>query len=412
MNEYLVTIEIINDVLSGNNLNDTFNKSIMDNEVLNINKIKDITSGVIRYYEQINLILNELVSKKISDKKVHNLIIIGMYEINYTDKPQYAIVNYIVELSYNITKNNKIKSFVNAVLRNYLRNKNELHDKFKENSVFKYSIKKWWIDKLKNDYPNDYNNILETNNNIPKLVLRINNLKTSLESYKKSLETSKINYIEIDNKIILDKNIAPYNLPFFNEGFVSIQNIGAQKLIDMVDIKNGMKILDACCAPGGKMCHILENYSVDIVGIDIDENRIKKVRQNLQRLSLNANLIVADAARLDWWDNKCFDLVIADVPCSASGTIKKNPDIKIHRRVSDIRNFVNKQQEIVINLLNVLKTGGKLLYVTCSIFPEENEKNVLFIKEKYKNIKILKELHIKPDKYYDGFYYCLLEKTN
>lgn len=410
IDEYSISIQIIVDVIAGKSLNDAFNNSIINDESINISKIKDITSGVIRYYKSLVILLNRLVSKTITDKKIETTILIGLYEINHTNKPHYAIVDYLVNLSYKLTKNSKIKNFVNAVLRNYLRKKDQLHNILADNIEFKYSIDKWWIDKLSKDYPDSYEKILKANNYIPKICLRVNNKKISLTEYKKFLDLNEIPYTVIDDRLVLEKNIKINNLPYFAEGFVSVQNISAQKLLEIIDIGRNAKILDACCAPGGKMCQILENFSVDITGIDIEKNRLDKAQQNLDRLSLNAILIEGDASKLDWWDKKHFNIVIADVPCSASGTIKKNPDIKLHRKLNDIKKLVKQQREIVVNLLNVLKVGDKMLYITCSIFSDENEKNMRYLTENYKNIKIIKELHILPDEYYDGFYYCLLEK--
>ncbi len=199
--------------------------------------------------------------------------------------------------------------------------------------------------------------------------------------------------------------------PLFKEGYVSVQDVSAQQLLDFIEIKDEFRILDACSAPGGKACQILENNNVDIIALDIDQKRLAKVKENIDRLELNANLICADATNLNWWDSKPFDMIIADVPCSASGTIKRNPDIKFHRKLKDIKNFVNLQQKIVVNLWNILKPGGKLVYITCSIFKEENELNIDFFKKKLKNIKVNKEINILPTESQDGFFYSILEKN-
>lgn len=412
MNEYLISIKIISNVISGKNLNDEFNRQVSNNkEILNVAKIKDLCNGVIRYYTRFSIILNNLVNKSIKNKKIGILLLISIYELNYTKKQDYFIVSYIVDISYKIAKEDKIKSFVNAVLRNYLRNKNDFNSKYEKNLEFKYSIQKWWIDKLKRNYPEQFEAILDKSNNIPKICLRVDKNKIIFEEYLEVLQFKKIEYNLIDGKIVLQSKILINEIPYFKDGFISIQNISAQKLVEFICFKDNMNILDACCAPGGKMCQILENFSVTMTGIDINADRLLKVRENLNRICKQANLILGDATQDDWWDKNYYDMIIADVPCSASGTIKKNPDIKINRRFTDIIKFVNLQRNIVGNLLNMLQIGGRMLYVTCSIFPEENEENILYLKNKHKNIKIIKELKIIPDEYWDGFYYCLLEKT-
>jgi 16S rRNA (cytosine967-C5)-methyltransferase len=411
MNEYLIVIDILLDVLSGKNLTESFTKyTSLNQEQINIGKIKDLSSGVIRYYSRFIIILNFLVKNKINNQKIFIVMLIAFYEINFTKKPKYSIVSSLVDLGFKITKDKGIKIFINGVLRNYLRNQESISDNFNNNPEYNYSIPLWWINKIKKDYPENYETILQTSNNIPKKFLRINNRKTNLVDYLKILEHNKINYQLIDEKIVITENLPIKEIPFFNEGYFSIQNISAQKLIDIANIKDDEKILDACCAPGGKLCQILENYEVELCGIDIDSKRLEKVKENFKRLDLYSTLLQGDSSNLNWWDGKLFDKIIADVPCSASGTLKRNPDIKLHRTLKDISNFVNLQRNIIQNLLNTLKVSGWLIYITCSIFKEENTQNIQYFLDNFKNLKMIKEDIISPDDYYDGFYYCILEK--
>ena len=256
-----------------------------------------------------------------------------------------------------------------------------------------------------------YEEVLLNLNQIPKINLRVNVRKTSVNDYVKELQKSAIEYVLIDSKISLTQSISVDKIPLFAEGFVSIQDLNAQKLIDLIKPAAGEYVLDACSAPGGKLCQILENFDVETVGLEIDDSRLDKVRQNLTRLGLIAQLINADASGLDWWDKRQFDLVVADVPCSASGTVKRNPDIKLHRQPSDIANFVTTQRKIITNLWQVLKPGGLMVYITCSIFKEENQDNIKYFSKNLPGIKVIQELKLLPTEFADGFYYCILQKV-
>lgn len=413
MNEYLIIIETLTNVLHGRNLSETFAININAvTQTMNISKIKDICYGLLRNYYIEKNIIDYLVPKKVSEEKIFIVLLIAIYEIEYTKKPEFAITNELVSLSYTLTKDAKLKNFVNAVIRSYIRNKEQIKQRLSKNQEYKYNFPSWLINKLKQTYPKSYLNIIANSNQKPKISLRVNLSKITFSDYIKQLHNNSIEFELINNKIVLTHSLSVDNIPLFNQGYVSIQDISAQKLIDLIQLKNGEYILDACCAPGGKTCQILENYQVELVGLDIDATRLAKVQQNLTRLSLSAKLIHANAENLAWWDGGQFDTIIADVPCSASGTLKRNPDIKLHRQLADIANFVATQRKIVLNLWQTLKSGGTLVYITCSIFKEENQNNIQFFMQELKEIKLIKELTIFPTDSADGFYYCILQKLN
>lgn len=412
MTEYLVIINIIVEVLLGKNLTETFNQHIIPMQQGNVSKIKDICYGIIRNYYQLKSILFHIVDKVPKNKNINTILLIGIYEIEHTKKPHYAIVNELVKMSFTLTKQERIKNFVNAVMRNYLCNKEQVHLKINQQIEYKYNFPRWLINKLKQEYSRQYLTIIGNSNLIPKISLRVNLNKVSFNDYLNILKNAQIEFNLIDNKIVLQHLIKVEQIPFFKNGYVSIQDVNAQKLLEIINFNNGDYILDACCAPGGKICQILENSKAKVVGLDIDENRLVKVRQNLDRLGLNAKIMHANASCDNWWDKTFFDIIIADVPCSASGTIKRNPDIKLHRKASDIDNFVITQREIIINLWKMLKAGGKLVYITCSIFKEENHDNIIFFTQHLQNICVNKEINMLPTEYADGFYYCILEKIN
>ena len=409
MDEYLVIYKILLDVFSGKNLVEEFNKQIKENKTLNISKIKDTCYGVLRNYFIIEKILEKLYKTK-PDNNILVVLFISIYEIKYTKKPQYAIANVCVSLVYKLTNNIKIKNFVNAIIRNFLRNQTNIESELENNPEYKYNFPLWLIDKLKSGYPQEYEDIIKTLNSKPKLALRVNVKKTNLDKYCQVLKENEISYTIIDEIIILDNNIRIENIPLFKEGFVSIQDINAQKLTKIIKFSDNQYVLDACAAPGGKTCQILEANNVKLLALDIDKTRINKIKQNLERLGLEAEIICGDASSTSWWNGTKFDTIIADLPCSAIGTMKKNPDIKINRRDIDIKNFVETQREIILNLWQMLKDNGYLLYITCSIMPEENQNNIKYLVDKLQNAKQIKELKILPDEFGDGFYYSLLQK--
>ena len=407
MQDYIVALQIITNVLDGKNLTEVFNTTTINHDI-NRAKIKDICYGFMRNYYKINYYLKQLVKISPDDERIELIIKIAIYEILFTKKPEHAITNDMVNLIFEITNVVEHKNFVNAVLRNFIRKKDEL--KFGDLES-KYDMPLWIINKLKNDYKHNYVNILQNLNLEPKLGLRLNTNKITQEEYVKILDSSQIKYLIKRNKIVCDKIIGVDKIPLFAEGIVSIQDIAAQELIDFYDIPKNSYVLDACSAPGGKSCQILENYNVNLLALDIDSDRINKVRDNLHRLNLHANVVVGDASKLLWWDKQLFDIIIADVPCSATGTIKRNPDIKLQRTEWDIDCFVETQRKIIFNLWKTLKIGGKLIYITCSIFKEENQENIQYFVQKLEQVKFIKELQILPTQYNDGFYYCLLEKS-
>lgn len=409
MLEYQIIFQILTETISGQNLKNAFEKYTTTADKLNIAKIKDISYGVCRYYFRINAILNKLCKNKPSSD-ISIILTIGIYELEYSKKPAYAIVNELVNLTANLTHNNHLKNFVNAVMRNFLRNIDNIKLKLKSSLEYRYNFPNQLLNKIKDNYPQNWQQILSNADEQAKLCLRVNLRKISIEQYCEILNEANLSYTIYDNVVVLDHNNIIADIPYFNQGYVSIQDIHAQKLKEIVTISDNQYVLDACAAPGGKTCQILENYCVNLLSIDIDNRRIDKIRQNLNRLCLKATVKCADASLLDWWDGEEFDVIIADVPCSASGTIRRNPDIKLHYQTLDINNLCLKQRSIVLNLWQTLKLGGILVYITCSIMAEENQDNIKYLTANINNLQIIKEVNLPLTRLGDGFYYCVLKK--
>ena len=407
MEIYLSILNILLEVYAGKNLNDVL---IRYNNQDNFPKIKNITYGILRNYFSINYSIDKLV--KHSNLQSRILLQIGIFELKYSKKPEYAVINDLVNFSFDLTDNEKIKNFINGVLREYLRQVEILDLDIQKDYSLKYNIPDWIITKLKKQSKENYLQFLNGFNHHPAFGLRVNKRKINQDEYLLKLDEVNLEYKLIQNKICLVKPINITGLPFFNDGFISIQDIAAQSSIEILTKYQIQPkyVLDACAAPGGKTCQLLENINCEVVALDIDETRLNKVSDNLKRLNLEAELKLGNAMNKLWWNKKLFDLIIADVPCSASGTLKRNPDIKINRHENDIVNFVETQRNIVINLWDMLDTNGFMLYITCSIFKEENQDNIEWFKSNLNDFELIEQFQIIPTEYNDSLFYALIKK--
>lgn len=267
------------------------------------------------------------------------------------------------------------KGLVNAVLRNFLRERDSLLEAARQEPVARWNYPSWWIEAVKRGQPDAWESILDAGNRQGPLTLRVNTRRTTVADY---LETLKAANIEADaageHAVRLQTPMPVDRIPGFDDGVVSVQDAGAQLAAQVLGAKNGMRVLDACAAPGGKTGHILELADVELIALESDAQRASRIKQNLERLKLDAEIRVGDAGDPSAWsDGDPFDRILADVPCSASGIVRRHPDIRWLRRPSDIAALVEEQRRIVSALWPLVATGGELLYVTCSIFPEEGE---------------------------------------
>ena len=414
--------EILGEVLDGHNLNQVLAAAFQRHSKLTTQQhgaVQDICYGTLRYYSQLASILDRLLSKPLTNNKLRNLLLVALYQLQYSKSAEYAIVDYAVNGAKLIK--GAASGLVNAVLRNYLRNRESLILAVSNTDAGKYSYQQWWVDKLREQYGPRAADILAAGNLHPPMTLRVNQQKNSVNEYLKLLAVEGIDArIQLPiNTITLGRPVAVERLPGFLTGMVSVQDAGAQYAASLLDVHDGMCVLDACAAPGGKTAHLLELARVDLTALDKDAGRLQRVQSNLSRLNLSAKLINGDAARpTDWWDGKLYDRILADVPCSASGVIKRHPDIKWLRRPSDIVNFSRQQGQILHALWPLLKKGGKLLYVTCSVFDQENRQVIDTFLAGMPNASELPVLvdesdqgQLLPTINHDGFFYALLSKT-
>lgn len=395
--------------LEGRNLTQTLNRLWHDHPDLSPQQkgaIQDSSYGVFRYYGSLQADLDLLLKKPLTDKDVGALLLVALYQLRYGQAPDHAVVNHAVEASRKSTK-----GLVNAVLRNFLRQRDNLAEMTSGSETARYNHPQWWIDRLKIQYPDRFEAILEAGNARPPMTLRINRRKTALSDY---LKTGIEGIALSDAALMLHKPVPVENLPGFSEGLVSVQDLGAQLAASLIELKDGMRVLDACAAPGGKSAHMLETADIDLLSLDSSASRLKQVGENFSRLSLSGEIRVGDAAHPEsWWDGKPYDRILADVPCSASGVVRRHPDIKWLRRPEDIAGFARQQRAILEALWQTLASGGKLLYSTCSVFEEENAGLVAdFVK--HADDAILAGLdeggQLLPGDRHDGFFYALLRK--
>jgi len=266
------------------------------------------------------------------------------------------------------------RGMVNAVLRRFLRERDALARQLAGNREAQWNYPAWWIDAARSAYPADWEALLAAGNSLPPLTLRINRRKTDPVAYLALLEQHGMPARQVGpDAVLLMQPVPVQRIPGFADGLVSVQDAAAQLAAPLLDLRDGMRVLDACAAPGGKTGHMLECAELDLLALDQDGQRLQRVAENLERLRLRASLKQGDAAGADWWDGQPFDRILADVPCTASGIVRRHPDIRWLRRKGDVAQLTAVSARILDNLWRMLAPGGKLLFVTCSVWPQESE---------------------------------------
>lgn len=397
---------------------------------------QDLSYSCLRHYGELKALIKPLLQKPLKDPWLNHLLLIAIYQLRYETAQPFTVVDQAVKAA---SKTNLpwAKGLVNGVLRNFLREQTSLIAGSQEDDVAKYSYPQWWVNKIKSQYPQQWQTILQAGNQHPPMVLRVNIRKTTQSAYQQLLnDAGHAAAVLGDVALLLEKPVSVEQLPHFADGWVSVQDYGAQLAAAFLEVQDGMRVLDACCAPGGKTGHLLESANIEMTALDHDEIRLKRVAENLSRLDLSANLKQGDASKTDWWDGKLFDRILADVPCTASGVVRRHVDIKWLRREADIASFSQQQALILSSLWQMLAKGGKLLYVTCSIFHEENQAQIdnflknnadaervqlnLVLQTESEPLVNLQQVSLQkekmedrqllPCKQHDGFFYALLQK--
>jgi 16S rRNA (cytosine967-C5)-methyltransferase len=307
------------------------------------------------------------------------------------------------------------KAMVNAVLRRFQREREALVKTVLAQPLAQWNYPSWWIDAVRVAYPQDWQSVLAEGNVHPPLTLRVNQRKASVEQYLASLAAAGVAASQVGPAAVrLAQAINVSQIPGFHDGVVSVQDAGAQLAAPLLDLEEGMRVLDACAAPGGKSGHILELASVDLTAVDSDPERLKRVGDNLGRLGLSATLVAAQAQDRDWWDGQPFDRILADVPCTASGIVRRHPDIRWLRRKSDTHQLATLSAKILDNLWQMLRPDGKLLFVTCSLWPQESEAQAAAFAARHGAIRLDAPGQLLPTSAagqdHDGLFYALFQK--
>ena len=372
--------------------------------------------GTLRDFGRGDAILAHLAQRGVVDSQLRALLLCAFHSIESGDYAGHVAVDQAVEACTRIRKPGA-KRFVNGVLRTYLRERPAIEEKIFTDPVARWRHPAWWIEAVRDAYPDRWEAVLGAGNQHPPLGLRVNPRRVRVEDYLARLKADRLEARQLEGgALVLDKPVGVDRLPGFADGDVSVQDAGAQRAAHYLDLMDGQRVLDACAAPGGKAGQMLELASIDLLTLDSDAARCARIAQNFERLGLRGRIQAADCSRVeDWWDGREFDRILADVPCSASGIARRHPDIKWLRRPGDPARFAAAQRRILDALWRVLAPGGKLLYVTCTVFPEENAAVVDAFCAQQPAARRLElpgkaPAQMLPGADNDGFYFALLQK--
>ncbi len=376
----------------------------------------DITHGTLRRYGRVQAIVAALSRRSAPDIGLEALLWCAIYALESGRYAQYTVVDQAVKACA-LLERWSAKGYVNALLRNFAREREALEQRLQSDVEARYQHPLWWIDLLQAAYPADWQTSLLQGNRPPPMCLRVNRRRCTADDYAARLDALGISTRRVAaDGLLLREPVPVQRLPGFAEGDVSVQDAGAQRAADCLELEDGHRVLDACAAPGGKAAHMLERARIDLTALDIDRNRAARLETNLRRLGLDARVEVADALEFaNQHADARFDRVLVDAPCTGSGVVRRHPDIKWLRRLSDVARFAGRQASLLEGLWRLVTPGGKLLYVTCSVFPQENGEvtDAFFSNHADARPALLADREPAqwlPSDEHDGFYYALIEK--
>ena len=418
--------QIVCRVLGGRNLNHALSavlQAVPDMASQQRGALQDLCYGTLRFYGKLQRILEKLLHKPVPDAQLRCLILVALYQLMYSKAAPHTVVDNAVRAVS--THNPAAAGLTNAVLRNFLRQRESVLSSVASSEEGRYAYPQWWIDRVKEQHGDHAEAILLAGNLHPPMTLRVNIKRITAIEYVALLTQHDMQArVIVPDAVLLARPVPVDRLPGFHDGMISVQDAGAQYAAHILDVRDGMRVLDACAAPGGKTAHLLEMHGCELIALDKDEQRLEKVRENLQRLQLEASVQCGDAALPEeWWDGRPFQRILADVPCSASGVVRRHPDIKWLRLPADIDGFAQQQLAILNALWRLLAVDGKLLYATCSIFAPENQRAIDGFLQQHDDARLDSEPvaalqaapefingQLLPNDQHDGFYYALLHK--
>lgn len=392
--------------------------------------VQELCFGVLRWYPRLRILLDGLLERPLKDRDADltALLHIGLYQLLYMDLPGHAAVVETVEAARHMGKP-WASGLVNGVLRRFLREREARVARSYARPDGRYSSPGWLVERLRSAWPDDWESILDASTERPPMTLRVNPRKLAREDYLRRLDEAGLAAVAVpftEAGVQLEFPVPVTRLPGFAEGLASVQDAGAQLAAPLLDSRPGDWVLDACAAPGGKTCHILERQPdlAGLVAVDLDARRLARVQENLDRLGLQAELAVADAADPGGaWGGRVYDRILLDAPCSATGVIRRHPDIRVLRRAEDVPALATRQAGMLAALWPLLRRGGMLLYATCSLMPNENESQVLRfigvvadarerpIRADWGRARVVGRQTLPGEGGADGFYYACLEKV-
>jgi 16S rRNA (cytosine967-C5)-methyltransferase len=382
--------------------------------------VRAIHTGALRFYPRLSPMAGSLLQQgQQVAPRVHALLVCALHQLEYSRAPAHSAVNIAVDAA-RVLGAGSAAGFINALLRRFLRERELLVARIDADPATAAAHPRWLYRLLIQSHPTRSTRLFAANNESPALVLRVNAQRTTRADMLRMLAEQGVAASPglAETSIVLEQASDVSAVPGFDAGLVSVQDAGAQHAAQLLDARPGQRVLDACAAPGGKACHLLERTpGIELTALDVDASRLERVQQNLDRLGLTAHTIAADAADGAWWDGRPFDRILIDAPCSGTGVIRRHPDIKLLRRPGDIEGFVAQQRRLLERCATLLAPGGKLLYATCSVLPAENQQLVAqFLLEHPAFSRAARDLVLLPTPradgaaaLTDGFYYACLE---
>jgi len=392
--------------------------------------LQELCFGVCRWYQRLNAQIDMLLDKplKAKDTDVKILLLLGLYQLEFTRIPAHAAISETVQACKQLKKASA-SGLINAILRRSQREKEAMLDSLNKKTDYLYSHPYWLIKRLKQAWPEHWQQVCAANNERAPMSLRVNAQRNSRDDYLQQLTAADISASNCPHSVYGIKLEKPANvetLPGFGDGLCSVQDEAAQLAATLLQLEPGQHVLDACAAPGGKTCHLreLEPQLASLTALELDAERATRIHQNLERLQLNAKVVEGDASQPEqWWDQQHYDRILLDAPCSATGVIRRHPDIKLLRHDEDIAALAELQLQILSALWPLLKPRGILLYATCSVLPDENEQVLEKFLSQHSDVEILpidadwglagpagRQLFPQPQGH-DGFYYARIQKS-
>lgn len=382
------------------------------------------TRGWLRFDAALPLLMDRPLPQKL--RELRALLVLALVQIAALELPEHAVVASAVDAAKALGYV-KQAGMVNAVLRQFLRERDGIELQLDREPVTRFAQPRWLIDAIRADWPDQANAIIAESNVQAALTLRVNRRVSSVDAMRAKINAlgfeTETDVLLPDGLILVDSTDVT-RLPGFNEGAFSVQDGSAQRVVELMDLQDGLRVLDACAAPGGKAAHMLERADIELLALDRDASRLDRVRANLSRGGLSADVRVGDATQPDvWFDGRAFDRILLDAPCSALGILRRQPDIRLHRRASDIPNLVSTQSQMLDALWPLLASGGRLVYATCSILRAENENVVarfldarddaqaLALSSEWGEVAGAGRQRLPGDRGMDGFYYAVIAKA-